>query len=105
MKRESELQREILAFSISHDNTTVRIHGHYPVIKGSKTIFYRELILGFNFTAFDGKEKWTAYKFVKNVYDIWMPTHFKRICSVIDELPADLQFDLSSQSELYSVGS
>jgi len=29
-----------------------------------------------------------------------MPTHFKRICSVIDELPTDLDFELSQQSEL-----
>jgi hypothetical protein len=47
----------------------------------------------------DGKEKWTAYKFTKNVYDIWMPTHLKRICSVIDDLPPDLDFEVSQQSE------
>ena len=29
-----------------------------------------------------------------------MPTHFKRICSVIDELPSDVNFELSQQSEL-----
>jgi hypothetical protein len=40
----------------------------------------------FDFTELDGKEKWTSYRFTKNVYDIWMPTHLKRICSVIDEL-------------------
>ncbi|KAF7958048.1 hypothetical protein EAE96_003615 [Botrytis aclada] len=35
-KREKELNREILAFSISHDHRTVRIYGHYPVIDGKK---------------------------------------------------------------------
>ena len=29
-----------------------------------------------------------------------MPTHFERLCSVIDTLPADLDFELSQQSEL-----
>ncbi|KAG9228695.1 hypothetical protein BJ875DRAFT_525764 [Amylocarpus encephaloides] len=38
----------------------------------------------------EGKEKWSAYKFTKNIYDIWMPTQLKRICSVIDDLPLDL---------------
>jgi hypothetical protein len=84
--REKELHREILAFSVSHDDKSVRIYGHYPVIDGNKTMFYRHLIRMFNFIEFDGKEKWAAYKFTKNVYDMWMPTHFQRICSVVDEL-------------------
>jgi hypothetical protein len=98
--REKELNREILAFSISHDHTTVRIYGHYPVIEGPKTTFYRHPIRNFSFTELDGKEKWLAYQFTKNVYDLWMPDHFKRLCSVIDQLPADLSFELSQQSEL-----
>ena len=32
-------------------------------------------------TALDGEDKWTAYRFTKNVYDTWMPAHFKNICS------------------------
>lgn len=103
-KREKELHREILAFSISHDHETIRIYGHYPVIEGKNTTFYRHPIRKFDFTELDGKEKWTAYKFTKNVYDIWMPTHLKRICLVIDELPTDLDFGISQQSELGESG-
>jgi hypothetical protein len=99
VKREKELHREILAFSVSHDDRTVRIYGQYPVIDGNKTTFYRHPIHEFSFTALDGKEKWTAYKFTKNVYDKWMPTHLKRICSVIDDLPLDPDFEVSEQSE------
>ncbi|KAK5332193.1 hypothetical protein LTR98_011666, partial [Exophiala xenobiotica] len=44
VKREQELHREILAFSTSNDNETVRIYGHYPVIEGKKTRFYRHTI-------------------------------------------------------------
>jgi hypothetical protein len=99
VKREKKLHREILAFSVSHDNRTVRINGHYPIIDGNQTTFYRHPIHEFSFTALDGKEKWTAYKFTRNVYDVWMPTHLKRICSVIDELPPDLDFEVSPQSE------
>lgn len=94
VKREKELHREILAFSISHDHNIVRIYGHYPIINGKDTTFYRYSIRKFDFTELEGKEKWTAYKFTKNVYDIWMPTLFKRICSAIDKLPLDLDFEV-----------
>ena len=67
---EKELHREILAFSILHDDRMVRIYGHYPVINGKDTTYYRHPIHEFSFIALDGKEKWTAYKFTKNVYDI-----------------------------------
>jgi hypothetical protein len=99
VKRENELHRQILAFSISHDHSSVRIYGHYPLVDGDKTAFYRHPIHKFDFTAMEGKEKWTAYKFTKNVYDIWMPDHFRRICSVIDTLPPDINFEVSQQSE------
>ncbi|KAK5260450.1 hypothetical protein LTR96_011902 [Exophiala xenobiotica] len=56
VKREQELHQEILAFSISHDNETVRIYGHYPVIEGKKTSFYRHTIRKFDFTEQDGLE-------------------------------------------------
>lgn len=100
VNREKELHREILAFSISHDNRMVRIYGHYALIDGSKTTFYRHPIKNFDFTSEEGKDKWTAYQFTKNVYDVWMPTHLKRIWSVIDQLPPDLNFEISLESEL-----
>ncbi|KAK3616859.1 hypothetical protein LTR56_025674 [Elasticomyces elasticus] len=97
-KREKEVDRQLLAFSNSHDHSTVRIYSHYPVIEGKNTAFYRHPIRKFDFTEQDGKEKWTAYKFTKNVYDVWMTTHFARICSVIDELPLDIAFEVSERS-------
>lgn len=100
VKREKELHREILAFSISHDHRSVRCYGHYALIDGDKTTFYRHPIHTFDFTALDGKEKWTAYKFTKNVYDKHKPALFKRICSAIDDLPAGINFEVSQQSEL-----
>ena len=95
VKREKELNREILAFSISHDNRWVRIYGHYPVIDGDKITYYRHPIHEFSFTTLEGKERWTAYKFTKNLYDIWMPTHLQRLCSAIEQLPS-LDFGVSA---------
>ncbi|KAK5121209.1 hypothetical protein LTR16_004377, partial [Cryomyces antarcticus] len=42
-----------------------------------------------------GMEKWTAYTFVKNVYDIWMPTLLRKISSAIDDLRPEPDFELS----------
>ncbi|MCJ1345742.1 hypothetical protein MMC31_003951 [Peltigera leucophlebia] len=93
--REKELNREILAFSISHDHSMVRIYGHYALIQDDKTTFYRHPVDAFDFTTRDGREKWTAYKFTKNVYNLWMPIHLKRICSAIDDIPSGINFELS----------
>ena len=94
VKREKELNQEILAFSISHNHHVVKIYGHYAVIDDSKTTFHRHPIKQFDFTSEEGADKWTAYKFTKNVYDVWMPTHLERICSAIDQLPPSLDFQV-----------
>ncbi|KAK4096004.1 hypothetical protein N658DRAFT_502078 [Parathielavia hyrcaniae] len=99
VKREDEVNRKILAFSVSHDHQSVRIYGHYPVIAGEDTKSYRHPIRNFVFTELDGKEKWTAYRFTKNVYDTWMPKHFENICSAINQMPSDLNFDVLPLSE------
>jgi hypothetical protein len=70
VKCEKELHQEILAFSVSHNDSSVRIYSYYPVIDRPNTIFYCHPIYKFDFTVLDGKEKWTAYKFTKNVYNI-----------------------------------
>jgi hypothetical protein len=99
VKRESEIHCQILAFSISHDNRNVRIYGHYPVIHGDKTTYYRHPIYSFDFTTLNGKEKWTAYRFTKNVYNIWMPAHLKNICSAIDAVPDNLNINIDKVSQ------
>ena len=98
-KREKEIHREILAFSISHDHRTVRIYGHYPVIDGKETTYYRHHIRTFDFTELNGREKWTTNILVQNIYKNWMPSHLSKICSVIDDLPSDINFEVPSLSE------
>ena len=99
VNREDEVNRKILAFSVSHDQQSVRIYGHYPMITGKDDKYYRHPIRNFVFTELDGKEKWTAYRFIKNVYDIWMPKHFENICCAINQLPSDLNFDVLPLSD------
>lgn len=94
MKREKELYCKILAFSISHDYRLVVIYGYYTIIEEEKTTFYHHPVYNFSFTALEGKDKWNVYKFTKNVYNIWMPIYYKKICSTIDELPSGIKFNL-----------
>ncbi len=75
------------------------MHSGLLLVRGKDTTYYRHPIKTFDFTSEDGKENWTAYKFTKNLRDIWMPTHLKMICSVIDDLPPDLDFVVSQQSK------
>lgn len=49
VKREEEINREILVFSVSHDHRSVRIYGHYAVTNGPETTFYRHPIREFSF--------------------------------------------------------
>jgi hypothetical protein len=69
VERKKELYYEILAFLISHNNRTARIYSHYLIINRKDTTYYYYLIHTFDFTALNSKEKWTAYKFIKNVYN------------------------------------
>lgn len=99
VKREAEVHRQVLAFSVSHNHRSVRIYAHYPEIHGKDTTYYRHLIHDFNFTVLNGKEKWTTYRFIRNVYDIWSPMLLRMVCSAIDQLPSDLNFDVPSAPE------
>ncbi|KAF5020096.1 hypothetical protein F66182_7884 [Fusarium sp. NRRL 66182] len=92
-KRADVVDRQILAFSVSYDHSSARIQGYYPAMDGKTMKHYGGPIHAFDFTALEGKEKWTAYRLTKNIYDTWTPTHFKTICSTVDQLQFNLNFD------------
>ena len=96
VKREKELDRDILVFSILHDHRSVMIYDHYLMIEGDKATFYRHAIREFYFI--DGEEKWAAYKFITNVYDHYSLKLHEMICSAIDDLSPDIKLDLSQSA-------
>ncbi|KAL9030548.1 MAG: hypothetical protein Q9196_001336 [Gyalolechia fulgens] len=85
--RAQELHRKVLGFSISHDHRTVRIYSHYAEIDGPRTTYYRHILEEFAILGKDGKDRWTAYQFVRNVYGSFVPIHLKRIKSAINQIP------------------
>ena len=82
--RGEEVNRRIVAFSVSHDARTARIFGHYAVIIGDSMEYYRHEIERVSIVS----ERWKGYKFTKNIYDNWMPKHLERLHSVIEQLPS-----------------
>lgn len=64
----------------------VKIYGHYALIEGAEITFHRHLIRSFDFTECDAENRWTAYKFVRKVYDHFAPIHLKRIQSAVARL-------------------
>ncbi|KAL2833608.1 hypothetical protein BJY01DRAFT_253407 [Aspergillus pseudoustus] len=104
VKRERELDCRILGFSISFDYSMVKIHAHYPVVaekeNGSLAVnFHRSEINSFSFTTQNGRDRWTCYKFVMAIYNDWVPRHFERLCSAIDELP-ELDLTVNGQKSI-----
>lgn len=87
VNRQDELHRQIIAFSLSHDCTSVRRYGHYAEIDGQRTKYYHHPIHSYRFEHEDEEGKWAAYRFVKNVYEKWVPGHYEKICSAINQLP------------------
>lgn len=58
----------------------------YSLVEEDKTIYYHHPTqIRLHYAGW--KEKWTAYRFIKDVYDKFRPMHLKRICSAIDMLP------------------
>ena len=60
-----------------------------PWSRETKTTFYRHTIHTLIFTALDGKERWTAYRFVRNVYDYHWSV---RLTDVIFDLSQSASF-------------
>lgn len=101
--RQNELHNTINGFSFSHSDVDVRIWAHLIVLNENSPEFYREPIAKFDIekTA-QADNRWIGWTVAMNILDLWAPDHFKLICSAIDELPADLNFEVSELSEFPS---
>ena len=89
----SRLSRQILVFSVSHDNERVKIYGHYAVVEGAKTTYYRYPIESFTLNFHEGQGRRRTHDFVREIYHKFYPRHLKRIRSALAEMD-----DLRAQS-------
>lgn len=77
----SQLNGQVLVFSVSHDNEFVKIYGHYAVIKDAETTFHRELLDSFGLDLHRHRKR--SYDFVREVYDSFFPAHLQRITDAL----------------------
>lgn len=85
---QKEMNGRMLAFSVSHNHKIVKIYCHYPVInEDDDTFIYRHLLKEFDITADNGKDKWTAHKFTRNLYYIIGSLHLAKLRLAVDDLP------------------
>ncbi len=75
----ADLSGQILVFSISHDNERVKLYGHFAVIEGEKTSFYRYLIARFWLDFEENQGRQRTSNFVREIYRTFYPAHLKRI--------------------------
>ncbi|KAK5077610.1 hypothetical protein LTR24_009500 [Lithohypha guttulata] len=75
----TDLSGRILVFSVSHDNERVKLYGHFAIIDGEITTFYRHPIASFvlNFEESQGRKR--THDFVREIYHAFYPAHLKRI--------------------------
>ncbi|KAK0361470.1 hypothetical protein LTS02_017603 [Friedmanniomyces endolithicus] len=68
----------ILVFSVSHNNQLVNLYGHYAVASSSndktdgtaeELQYFRYGIAMFSLTMYEGRDRYNAYNFIRNVYD------------------------------------
>lgn len=99
-KCEKHIHRRILGYSVAYNHRMVYIHGYYPVITEAastapaKISYHRRTVGEKSITAFNGKERWTTYKFVLSLYHDWVPKHHELLCNAIDYLP-EINFGIS----------
>lgn len=82
----AQLYRKIPVFSVLHDDHLVRIYGHHVLIEPATASFHRHLIHSFDATGYEGKDRWTAYNFVRKVHDHFAPILLNGIKDVVFQL-------------------
>lgn len=85
-----DLFGRVLVFSVSHNNRVVNLYGHYAVPDGTEGQdsfrYFRHDIAMFSLTLYEGKERFKAYAFIKNLYDRFAPQHFSRISKAVQAM-------------------
>ncbi|KAF2862691.1 hypothetical protein K470DRAFT_255617 [Piedraia hortae CBS 480.64] len=95
VNREKEVDREILGWSAELERDILVISGHYAVINGPTQEYYRHKVLSLPWRG----QKWLPYQFFTNLHHDWIPKHYERICSAIDDLPNGVNFGLDDDFE------
>ncbi|KAI5366167.1 hypothetical protein Slin15195_G076900 [Septoria linicola] len=82
-----EVDRRILAFSVAHNNTTVKIFGHFARVEEQKLTFFRCRLYTADFATDFGSDEWAKpYGIIRAIYDVFFPQHLARITGALTRL-------------------
>lgn len=84
-KKMDSLNRQVLVFSISHDQQDARLHGHYATVEGDKWTYHRYRIRKFDL--FDNSSLLAVHNFVRNILKLYLPKHLRRLKDAVAALP------------------
>jgi hypothetical protein len=92
-KRETELHRRSLGFSVSYNSSMACVHAYYPIVTKKtstaevKVSYHRREIRRVMWATGNDKDRWTIYHFILTLYRDWVPKHHELLCSAINALP------------------
>ncbi|KAF4536853.1 uncharacterized protein LTHEOB_11860 [Lasiodiplodia theobromae] len=84
-----DVSGQILAFSISFNHSLVYMHAYYPIINGEKTNICRHSLGTFLLSPGENPDSWRSWRLVRNVYEMWAPDLYNRLCEAIDAVKLD----------------
>ncbi|KAL1622279.1 hypothetical protein SLS56_008812 [Neofusicoccum ribis] len=90
-KRENSVNGQILAFSVSYNHSQVAWYAYYPVIEGEKTDIYRRPLFKVFLSPDDDPNSWKSWHLARNLYELWAPDLYSRLCKAIDAVELDVQ--------------
>ncbi|TKA31858.1 hypothetical protein B0A54_16598 [Friedmanniomyces endolithicus] len=96
-EKTQNLLGRILVFTVSHNNRIVNLYGHYAVANangsnsdGDETAdhfqYFRYDIAMFSLSMYEGRERFKAYNFARNVYATFAPQHLQRIREAVSSM-------------------
>ncbi|KAF2220303.1 hypothetical protein BDZ85DRAFT_34176 [Elsinoe ampelina] len=96
-----QIDRELLAFSVAHNDSNVKVFGHFASIKDGKATFYRHRLYAADIATQSASPDWgKPYRLCRAIYETFLPQHIARIKSALRTLVNRPTSDLISQPEL-----
>jgi hypothetical protein len=82
-----EVNRKILAFSVAHNNSEVKIFGHFASVGEESTKYFRHRVYVADVAAdFASSEWYKSYNVIRAIYKKFVPVHVQRIKSALSRL-------------------
>lgn len=75
---------EILGFSISYNYEMVQVYAYYPFASEEGVYICRRLVKQASLSPDITPDMWWVWHFVWNVYTLWVPELYRRVCEILD---------------------